>query len=498
MKGIFFIAGEMGTAKAELVQKACQILREQGKKVAHFKPVGNEEKCLYSLLAAQHLVVEGKKDELIQNVIDAYKTLEAQNDFVVCEGTNLITRDVFVENDINKMLAKYLCLPVALVMKKAESTLEASDIITRSFESDFIHVLAMVSDNQDLEFVLQSAERFDKPYLSTKMFEAWIAGQAKSDKQKIVLPEGECERILKAADILNRRQIVDVVILGKKDEVLGKSKELGLSLDNVEIINPETSELFNDYAATLYELRKAKGMTPEQAKEMMKDTAYFGTMMVYKGDADGMVSGAEHTTAHTIRPALQFVKTKPETNVVSGAFLMCFNGRLLVFSDCAVVPNPTAEQLSDIAVTTAQTARVFGLDPKVAFLSYGSGNSGSGPSVDIVKEAVRLTQERNVDFEFEGPIQFDAAINPVVAKTKLPNSSVAGKANVFIFPELNTGNCCYKAIQQTAGEECLAIGPVLQGLRKPVNDLSRGATVHDIVNTVAFTAIFSQKERERG
>ena len=297
---------------------------------------------------------------------------------------------------------------------------------------------------------------------------------------------------------MNRRQIVDVVILGKKDEVLGKSKELGLSLDNVEIINPETSELFNDYAATLYELRKAKGMTPEQAKEMMKDTAYFGTMMVYKGDADGMVSGAEHTTAHTIRPALQFVKTKPETNVVSGAFLMCFNGRLLVFSDCAVVPNPTAEQLSDIAVTTAQTARVFGLDPKVAFLSYGSGNSGSGPSVDIVKEAVRLTQERNVDFEFEGPIQFDAAINPVVAKTKLPNSSVAGKANVFIFPELNTGNCCYKAIQQTAGEECLAIGPVLQGLRKPVNDLSRGATVHDIVNTVAFTAIFSQKERERG
>ena len=322
MKGIFFIAGEMGTAKAELVQKACQVLLEQGKKVAYFKPVGNEKSCLYSLSDAQHLVVEGKKDELLENVIETYKGLESENDVVVCEGTNLITRDVFVENDINKMLAKYLCLPTVLVMKKDGNTLKAADIITHSLKNDFIHVLAMISDDQDLEFVLQSAEKFDKPYLSTKMFETWMAGQAKSDKQRMVLPEGECERILKAADILNRRQIVDVVILGKRNEVLDKAKELGLSLDNVEIIDPETSKYFDDYVTTLYELRKAKGMTLEQAREMMKDSAYFGTMMVYKGDADGMVSGAEHTTAHTIRPALQFVKTKPETNVVSGAFLM--------------------------------------------------------------------------------------------------------------------------------------------------------------------------------
>lgn len=496
MKGIFFVAGEMDTEKAAFVQKACQILQNKNKQVACFKPVGNEKGCLFSLNEAQNLIAEGKKDDLMEKVIDTYKNLEKGNDFVLCEGMNLTAQGAFVENDINRMLAKYLCLPVALVMRKDKSTIEKSDFLMRGLENDFIHVLATITDEQDLESVIQAAEGFNKPYLSTKMFEAWMFEQAKSNKQRIVLPEGESDRVLKAANILNRNQIVDVTILGKKDEVLKKAQDLGLSLENVEIIDPETSEKFDDYATTLYELRKEKGMTLDQAKETMKDSAYFGTMMAYKGDADGMVSGAEHTTAHTIRPALQFVKTKPNTKVVSGSFLMCFNGQLSIFSDCAVVPNPTSEQLSDIAITTAQTARLFGLEPKVAFLSYGTGNSGSGPSVDVVKEAVRLTQERNVDFEFEGPIQFDAAVNPSVAKTKLPNSPVAGKANVFIFPELNTGNCCYKAVQQSVGEECLAVGPILQGLKKPVNDLSRGATVHDIVNTVAVTAIFAQKERE--
>ena len=307
------------------------------------------------------------------------------------------------------------------------------------------------------------------------------------------MPEGECERVLRAADDLNRRQIADLTILGDKDAIMAKAGELGLSLTGINIIDPEKSDKFEDYASTLAELRKAKGLTIEQARDLMKDGAYFGTMMVYKGDADGMVSGAEHTTANTIRPALQFVKTKPGTSLVSGMFLMCLNGQLYIFADCAVTPNPTSEQLSEIAQTTAATAKLFGLDPRVAFLSYGTGDSGKGPDVDLVKEAVRITREKNVDFAFEGPIQFDAAIDPAVAKTKLPNSEVAGKANVFVFPDLNTGNCCYKAIQRSLGDECLAVGPILQGLNKPVNDLSRGATVPDIINTVAVTALFAQK-----
>lgn len=330
--------------------------------------------------------------------------------------------------------------------------------------------------------------------ITIAQFEENLVNDAKANKQRIVLPEGECERVLKAAHDALQQEMADIIILGNPNEIQQKATELGLDLSKAQLVDYLNIPEFEEYAQTLAELRKAKGLTIEEAREMMKDGACYGTMMVYKGVADGMVSGAEHTTANTIRPALQFIKTKAGSTMVSGAFLMCYNGQLQVFADCAVTPNPTPEQLSEIAVTTAETARIFGLEPRVAFLSYGTGESGKGPAVDAVKEAVRLTKEKNVDFAFEGPIQFDAAVDPEVAKTKLPNSPVAGKANVFVFPELNTGNCCYKAIQRALGDKCLAVGPILQGLNKPVNDLSRGATVKDIVNTIAFTALFAQKK----
>jgi len=325
-------------------------------------------------------------------------------------------------------------------------------------------------------------------------FENDLMDKAKVNKQRIVLPEGDCDRVLRAAATALKQDIADIILLGNPDTIQAKATELGLDLSHAQLIDHLHAPDFEDYADTLAELRKAKGLTLEEARDLMKDGAYYGTMMVYKGVADGMVSGAEHTTANTIRPALQFIKTKPGLSMVSGAFLMCYNGSLQVFADCAVTPNPTAEQLSEIAVVTADTARLFGLEPKVAFLSYATGESSKGPSVDLVKEAVRLTQEKKVNFTFEGPIQFDAAVDEQVAQTKLPNSPVAGHANVFVFPELNTGNCCYKAIQRALGDNCLAVGPILQGLNKPVNDLSRGATVKDIINTIAFTAVFAQKK----
>jgi len=327
------------------------------------------------------------------------------------------------------------------------------------------------------------------------MFEFDLIERAKSKKMRIVLPEGEEERILRAADILRRRDVADIILLGDAGRIGQKISELGLDMDDIAILQPEHSPEFEDYVATYAELRKKKGITLEQARDRMLDVAYFGTMMVYKDHADGMVSGAINTTAHTIRPALEFVKTKPGVSVVSGSFLMCLKDRVLVFADCAVNPNPTAQQLAEIAVSTAATAEVFGIEPRVAMLSYSTGASGKGEDVEAVVEATRIAKETAPDLLLEGPLQYDAAIDPDVARTKLPDSKVAGQATVFIFPDLNTGNNTYKAVQRAAG--AIAIGPVLQGLNKPVNDLSRGCTVPDIVNTVAITAIQAQAEKSK-
>ena len=327
------------------------------------------------------------------------------------------------------------------------------------------------------------------------MFEFDLIERAKSNKMRIVLPEGDEERILRAVDILRRRDVADIILLGDADRIGQKIADLGLDMDGITILQPERSPHFKDYVATYAELRKKKGITLEQAHDRMLDSAYFGTMMVYKDHADGMVSGAINTTAHTIRPALEFVKTKPGVSVVSGAFLMCLKDRVLVFADCAVNPNPTAQHLAEIAISTAATATVFGIEPRVAMLSYSTGSSGKGEDVDAVVEATRIAKEMAPDLLLEGPLQYDAAIDPDVAKTKLPDSHVAGKATVFIFPDLNTGNNTYKAVQRAA--DAIAIGPVLQGLNKPVNDLSRGCTVPDIVNTVAITAIQAQAGKKQ-
>ena len=327
--------------------------------------------------------------------------------------------------------------------------------------------------------------------MTPMMFELNLIERAKAHKMRIVLAEGEEPRILQATDILLRREVADIILLGNEDKINKLARELHLDVSKATIIDPTTSPKFEDYAATYAELRKAKGVTIERARDVMSDATYFATMMVKKDDADGMVSGAVNTTAHTIRPAFEFIKTKPGYSVVSSVFLMCLKDRVLVFGDCAVNPNPTSQQLAEIAVASADTAKVFGIEPRVAMLSYSTGTSGKGADVDVVVEATALAKEKAPQLSLEGPLQYDAAIDPTVAKTKLPNSKVAGKATVFIFPDLNTGNNTYKAVQRAA--EAVAIGPVLQGLNKPVNDLSRGCSVEDIVSLCALTAVQAQK-----
>ncbi len=322
------------------------------------------------------------------------------------------------------------------------------------------------------------------------MFEYNLIRRAKTNKQHIVLPEGDEPRTLQACELLLLRQVVDITLLGDPKKIQQKISELGLSLEKANIIDPASSELRKEYAETYYELRKHKGMSKEMAYDTMADPSYFGTMMVYKGQANGMVSGAVHTTQHTIRPALEIIKTKPGTSIVSSVFLMCLADRVLIFGDCAVNPNPDEQQLADIAISSARTAAAFGVEPRVAMLSYSTGESGKGKEVDKVREATRIAKELHPELMLEGPLQFDAAVDESVARIKLPGSEVAGRATVFIFPDLNTGNNTYKAVQRSAN--AVAIGPVLQGLNKPVNDLSRGCSIADILNTVVITAIQAQ------
>ncbi len=323
--------------------------------------------------------------------------------------------------------------------------------------------------------------------ITPQMFTYRLQLQARSDRKHIVLPEGDDDRILKSAGRVLQRGIADLTILGDEAQIRLRSGELGVDLDGAKVIDPLKSELGDQFAHQYAELRKGKGVTVEHAREIMCDATYFGTMLVHNGMVDGMVSGAAHTTAHTVRPAFEIIKTVTDVSTVSSVFFMCLPDRVLVYGDCAIVPNPTPEQLADIAISSARTAAKFGIEPRVAMLSYSTGDSGSGADVDKVRAATTLVRSREPQLPVEGPIQYDAAIESSVAATKLGDSPVAGRATVLIFPDLNTGNNTYKAVQRSAG--AIAIGPVLQGLRKPVNDLSRGALVEDIVNTVAITAI---------
>ncbi|MGZ4958908.1 MAG: phosphate acetyltransferase [Methylomonas sp.] len=323
------------------------------------------------------------------------------------------------------------------------------------------------------------------------MFEYDLVQRAKARKQHIVLPEGAEERILRAAEILLLRDVVKITLLGNEQEIRQKIQTMGLKMGDVEIIDPLTSELRPLFAETYFQARKHKGIIYDTAYDLMADVSYFGTLMIHLGYADGMVSGAVHSTQHTIRPAFEIIKTKPGVAIVSSVFFMCLEDRVLVYGDCAVNPNPNAHELADIALNAADTAQSFNITPRVAMLSYSTGDSGKGEAVDKVREAVRIAHDLRPDLKLEGPIQYDAAVDADVAKTKLPGSEVAGQATVFIFPDLNTGNNTYKAVQRSSG--AVAIGPILQGLNKPVNDLSRGCTVTDIVNTVIITAIQAQE-----
>jgi phosphate acetyltransferase len=345
-------------------------------------------------------------------------------------------------------------------------------------------------DQNDLEQRIAVA-RSDR--MTPMMFEYELVQRAKADRRHIVLPEGTEPRILRAADILLRRDVVDLTLLGDLATMETRASALGIDISRAQRIDPARSPWHEEYAETFYELRRHKGVTREAARDVLLDVSYFGTMMVHKGAADGMVSGAVHTTSHTVRPALEFIRTQPGCSIVSSVFFMCLEDRVLVYGDCAVNPNPNAEQLAEIALSSADTAEQFGIEPRVAMLSYSTGESGKGAEVDKVREATRIARQRRPDLPLEGPLQYDAAVDEEVARLKLPGSPVAGRATVFIFPDLNTGNNTYKAVQRSAN--AIAVGPVLQGLNKPVNDLSRGCTVPDIVNTVVITAVQAQAAR---
>ncbi len=374
--------------------------------------------------------------------------------------------------------------------RTASSASRARGRLSRESQRKIDRALALFEQHVEGRRLLSAIDVPRPAVVTPLMFEYTLLDQARSHRKHIVLPEGDDDRILRAASTLLQRGVADITLLGNEAPIRARAAELGLQLDEAQVIDPLSGELHERFAREYTELRKHKGMTVERAREYVSSVSYFGTMMVQDGLADGMVSGALHTTAHTIRPAFEIIKTSPGVSIVSSVFLMCLEDRVLVYGDCAVNPDPTAEQLADIAISSAATAVQFGIEPRIAMLSYSTGESGTGADVDKVRAATALVRERRPDLSVEGPIQYDAAVDASVAKTKMPDSAVAGRATVFIFPDLNTGNNTYKAVQRSAG--AVAVGPVLQGLRKPVNDLSRGALVQDIVNTVAITAIQAQ------
>jgi phosphate acetyltransferase len=362
--------------------------------------------------------------------------------------------------------------------------------VTANAESKIDTALQLMDRHVDIGDMLERLAIPIPTVTTPQMFAYQLMERARADRKRIVLPEGDDDRILQAAGRLLRRDIAELTILGDEALVRARAAELGVDLTDATVINPRTSELREKFAEQYAEIRKKKGVTLEQARDVVEDVSYFGTMLVHNDIVDGMVSGAAHTTAHTVRPAFEIIKTQPGVSTVSSIFLMCLSDRVLAYGDCAIVPDPTSEELADIAISSARTAAQFGIEPRVAMLSYSTGESGSGAGVDKVRAATELVREREPTMLVEGPIQYDAAVEPSVAASKMPDSPVAGRATVLIFPDLNTGNNTYKAVQRSAG--AIAIGPVLQGLNKPVNDLSRGALVDDIVYTVAITAIQAQ------
>ncbi|WP_433792003.1 phosphate acetyltransferase [Actinoplanes sp. CA-252034] len=380
---------------------------------------------------------------------------------------------------------------LAMLVTKADSyhTIAAADRITAQLSTPrkIEAALGVFEENVDTAELSVLLDVARSSRVTPLMFENDLIDKARADRRHLVLPEGTEERILRATETLLRRGVAELTLLGDPSEINRRAREIGVEIGGAHLVDPGSSELREQFAERYAEIRKHRGVTLDLAYDVVRDVNYFGTLMVAAGLADGMVSGATHTTAATIRPAFEIIKTVPGLTVASSVFFMLLADRVLVYGDCAVNPDPDAEQLADIALSSAQTAAAFGIEPRVAMLSYSTGSSGAGADVDKVAAATALVRERRPDLPVEGPIQYDAAIDPAVAAAKLPGSAVAGKATVFVFPDLNTGNNTYKAVQRSAN--AVAVGPVMQGLRAPVNDLSRGATVKDIVNTVAITAI---------
>lgn len=441
------------------------------------------------------VIVPGDRaDILIGTLVSTYSPRHANAAGIILTGGFVPGQHII---DIINNLS-YLPVPILTVpegtLPAAMKILSIPAKITAENRRKAALAMGLFDRHVNTDEILERIALTGSSVMTPIMFEYSLFERARTSRKHIILPESLDERILRAVEILLRREAVDITLLGKEDEIRHKSASLGLDISSASIIDPEHSALKAEFSERFYELRKARGLSREVAEDTMNMPTYFATMMVYCGYADGMVSGAVHTTQETIRPALQTIKTKPGVSIVSSVFFMCLEAKVLVYGDCAVNPDPNAEELAEIAISSADTARIFGIEPRVAMLSYSTGESGKGAEVEKVREATRIAKARRPELMIEGPIQYDAAVDMEVAKKKLPGSSVAGQANVFIFPDLNTGNNTYKAVQRSSG--AIAIGPVLQGLNKPVNDLSRGCEVADIVNTVVITAIQAQNEAQ--
>ena len=435
-----------------------EIIATKFKKVEIFKitPDENDKKNLINL----------NEKEFFLKFIDKFEELKDKSDFVIvvgCEGFS-----VFGKSELNLKLARNLNAPV---FDENANELRALNLNSK----------LLITDKFDE--ILSYKHEIITPF----KFQSLLLKRAKTANKTVVLPESDDERILKAAHIVLKKGAANIILLGLESEISKKAATLGLNLSKAKVLNPAQNELTDEFAKKIYELRKHKGVDEAKANALAKDKIYFATMLIHEGIADALVSGATMSTADTIRPALQIIKTKPNVSVVSGAFFMALEEEILLFADCAVTPNPSADELASITLSSAQTASAFGLSPKIAMLSYSTADSGSGADVEFVKEAAKKASELDVNLKIAAPIQFDAAVDLSVASKKMPNSDVAGLANVFIFPNLNCGNICYKAVQRSAN--ALAIGPILQGLKKPVNDLSRGCLVEDVVNTILISAI---------
>ena len=449
-------------------QEIYEIISTKFKNVAVFDPVND----FYGLENAREAFENGSEREFFKSAVDEFDRLAGSADFVLVKPAKSIAN--IGETELNLQIARNLNVPVFCR--------ENLSFFTRNSK-------LIVSGN--LDEILNAKQDIITPL----RFENSLFKLAAKDKKTVVLPESEDERILRASEILLKSGAVNLILLGDENEVKFDADKLGINLNGAKFINLEKNEYEERLTAALFEARKSKGVSLEQARELVRDRTYFATMLVQEGLADAMVSGANTTTAHTIRPALQIIKTRPESPLVSSSFIMCFDEEILIYADCAINPNPDARQLAQIALASADTARAFGLEPRVAMLSYSSGDSGSGADIDLVRSAGEIARDLGPALKIEAPVQYDAAIDPAVARKKLPHSDVAGRANVFVFPNLNASNIGYKIAQRSAN--CVAVGPILQGLKKPVNDLSRGCGVGDVVNTVLISAIQAANEGEK-